>query len=531
MFKRFFQRLVVARRSFALAGLAATLYFVGFVGFDIWPLSFICLVPILWALHPKPGHPPLSLGTAFLISWFFGTVTQFGGFTWIAYMLHHFAHLPWSLAYLGLLLLCALQGILLGLWGLTTHWLVVRRQLNVVWVAPVTMVFFEWCGPAVFPHYLGNSLYRLLPLIQSVDIWGCLGLSGLLTLVSSVVFATLRRQPTARAWLVTLGLWLANAGYGVLRMADVDDTVRHSPRSAKIAVVQANMGIYDKTAKPAEGLRRHRQQSLEVEQQNGGADLIVWPESGYYYGIATGTANLKKAVMGQVSTPLLFGALRRSVNPEQRRYENYNSAFLLDGDGDVLGHYDKNELLVFGEYIPLASTFTFINEWLPHSSMFNAGTEQKPLILNGIKYGIAICYESIMPGYVRKLMRHEPDILVNLTNDAWYGDSREPLIHLVFGAFRAIESRRFLVRSTNTGISAIIDPVGRIGQATETFAIANIPPTKVPALSGRTVYSIVGDWLGTLSLLIILWWERRSVVAILRRRLRRRPGTDTSPAS
>ncbi len=508
MLKTFLQRLITARRAFLLAALSGTLYFIGFVGFDIWPLSFICSVPVLWALLPRAGEKPLGTGMAFLVAWCFGTVTQLGGFTWIAHMLENFAYLPWYWAYLGLFLMSAGQGTLLGAWGAATYWLVVRRGLNVVVVAPITMIFFEWCWPAIFPHYLGYALYRLLPLVQSVDLWGVIGLTGLLTLVSSVVFASLRGHEVSRAWAITIVLWGLNIGYGILRMVDVDDTVHHASRSAKIAVVQANMGIYNKTSQPAEGLRRHRQQSLEVEQQNGGADLIVWPESGYYYGVRTGTKNLKREVMGPVTTPILFGGLRRTVNVRERTSENYNSAFLLDKNGDVRGVYDKNELLVFGEYIPLLDTFSFIKSWLPHSSVFRRGTTQTPLSLHGITYGIAICYESILPNYVRKIMQHEPNILINLTNDAWYGDSREPLIHLVFGAFRAIESRRFLVRATNTGISAIIDPVGRIGQRTQTFAIANIPPTEVMALEGKTIYSALGDWLGYIALACLLFWER-----------------------
>ncbi|MEO0811370.1 MAG: apolipoprotein N-acyltransferase, partial [Myxococcota bacterium] len=138
------------------------------------------------------------------------------------------------------------------------------------------------------------------------------------------------------------------------------------------------------------------------------------------------------------------------------------------------------------------------------------GTHQDPLTLDGVKYGILICYEDVLTDFVRDAMDHEPDVLINITNDAWFGKSREPHIHLALSVFRAVEQRRFLVRSTNTGVSAIIGPGGRIIDPTPVFQTANRVGEVAP-LDGTTVYQRLGHWFPWLCLLTIVFWSREGL--------------------
>lgn len=491
-------------RQHGLAASSGVLYFLGFCGFDQWPLAWVCLVPVLWALDDD------SLGAkgALAIAWTFGFVAHLGAYTWLVGMLRDFGHLPVPLALTAYALLCFAQSFLLAAFGFATHWLTRHRNVSLTWAVPVTMVVAEATVPALFPSYLANSQYRQTAFIQSADVWGLLGLSFLLASASSVVYAWLRSgvrkrgpKPLLASALLVAAL-VGNHLYGRFAIARTTAQEAAAPRRVSVGVVQTNMGIYEKHENPGEGLRRHQQQSLELEQQ--GAKLIVWPESGFNYIIPHGTTNLARQVLGPLTTPLIFGGLRadRDANGKRRVF---NTAFLIDGGGEVLGTYDKTYLLAFGEALPLGDVFPFLYDLSPHTGRFTRGSHVKPLVLDGVRYGVLICYEDILPRFVQDVMDEAPHVLVNLTNDAWFGVSREPVIHLALSVFRSIEHRRWLVRSTNTGVSAFVDPLGRIHEATPIFARANAA-TEVTPLDGRTIYARFGDWVAWVSGLVMLTW-------------------------
>jgi apolipoprotein N-acyltransferase len=474
----------------------------------------------------------LGKARALAFSWAGGFTAHLLGYTWIIGMLRDFGHLPGPLAVLGYALLCLGQSSLFGAWGLVTWVLSQRLRVPLVWTAPVVMVVIEWLYPALFPSYFGNSQYRQLVVIQSVDIWGMLGIGFLLTLSSAVIYQILawlvrgRGQMPLASGITFVVLVVFDIVYGAAALSNIDDTVAVAPKKIRVGMVQTNMGIYDKTQRPSEGLRRHREQSLEVERQ--GAELIIWPESGFYYPIREGTTNVAGQVLGPISTPLIFGGLRVAKGEDGQR-EVWNTAFMTDAGGNILGTYDKTYLLAFGEYLPFGDWFPWLYDLSPNTSKFNRGVHTRPFEYDGVKYGILICYEDILPGFVRKVMQSQPDVLVNITNDAWFGASREPLIHLAMAIFRSIEHRRFMARSTNTGISAFVDPAGRILDETPVFARANTMH-EVAALQGATIYSRVGDLLGWLCLALVLYWFRPKLKTAYRK-LRRLPAQLTEPRS
>jgi apolipoprotein N-acyltransferase len=181
---------------------------------------------------------------------------------------------------------------------------------------------------------------------------------------------------------------------------------------------------------------------------------------------------------------------------------------LTDGSGRILGSYDKTVLVPLGEYIPLGERFPQLYSWSPYVSRFWPGESEEPLQLGRHLISVNICYEDIFPGHIRKLMRggregRLPQAMINLTNDSWYGNSTEPMEHLALASFRSIETRRPLVRVTNTGISAFVDPVGRIASRTGIWT-RELLVDRVPLMSGRTAYLILGDWLPWLCALLSL---------------------------
>lgn len=479
-------------------------YFVGFCGYEQWYLAWVCLAPVLLAL----ADPTLKGREAFAIAWTFGWVTHLGGYPWIVYLLRNFAYLPLPAALLGYMLLCAAQGAQLAVWGWGVNRLLHRFKVPITLAAPVMLVVAEWLYPLLFPSYLSNSQFRQLWFIQTLDVWGPLGLSFILALSSALLAAGVlwvRGQRPFPTWALVAAVMLVggSVAYGAAAIVSADDSALVAERRVKVGVVQANMGIYEKTRQPREGLMRHRNGSIELQRQK--VDVLIWPESAYYYPINNTVENVKHRVLGPLTTPVLFGALRIDESGERPAF--YNSAFLADREGELRGHYDKNRLLAFGEYIPLTETFPWLLKFLPEASNFNRGEHQRPLELDGIRYGVLICYEDVIPEFVREVMQHQPHVLVNLTNDAWFGPGHEPKIHLALAAFRAVESRRYLVRSTNTGISAVIDSAGRILKTTPMNARANLVHD-VPKLEGTTLYTRWGNWVGWLALGGLGWWLR-----------------------
>lgn len=203
----------------------------------------------------------------------------------------------------------------------------------------------------------------------------------------------------------------------------------------------------------------------------------------------------RNAAMRGFRTPLLFGAITQ--DPAAGKPTYYNTALLLDGDGRVLGRYDKNYLLIFGEYLPLSDWFPFLKDWFPEAGDFRPGRTVEVFEWgrpgqDPVRVGVMICYEDIIPAFTRRLHEKQPHFLVNITNDAWFGRTTEPYQHLSLATFRAIENRRFLVRATNTGVSAIVDPVGRILQATS-LDRPEVLVADVARLQGETPYQRYGD--------------------------------------
>ncbi|RYF11995.1 MAG: hypothetical protein EOO40_02200, partial [Deltaproteobacteria bacterium] len=258
----------------ACAAGSGALYALGFCGFDQHLLAWLCLAPLLVALDRHATTPRQALGLA----WLAGLVAHLGVYTWLIYMLRHFAYLPWALSILGYVLLCLAQSVLFAAFG-WLYFVGVRAWGAAGWIwAPVCMVLCEWRVPALFPSYLANSQYRTLQVIQGCELWGVLGLTFLLTLCSAVaagVVAQLRRrapwrwQPVAALALLVCG----NAAFGSWRLRSLQ-AEQDAPdgKQVRVGLVQTNMGIYEKQDNPAEGLARHRQQSVELEAQ--GAQLI-----------------------------------------------------------------------------------------------------------------------------------------------------------------------------------------------------------------------------------------------------------------
>jgi apolipoprotein N-acyltransferase len=492
----------------ALPWIAATaggvLVFLGYAGFDQFYLEWVCLVPVLWAIRDqRPGR-------AFLIGWLAGIVMHVGGFYWAVGMFRQFAGMPWPLAALGLLLLAAANGVLLAAWAWATRLITRETGWNMVWVAPVVWTALEKLWPQIFPNYLGASQYKLSLVTQIADLTGILGVTFLVVYINSTLFAaveqwSLRRRLAVRPLLACAAVLAAVLIYGQIRIRSVD---RQAAAADKLTVglVQTNRGAGDKRQDPDSLLREHQEMSRSLASSRP-LDLIVWPESVLRIETMSREGSLPTALTGDTNIPTLFGAVLQVGESSDAGI--YGSALLMAANGRILGTYDKMVLVPFGEYIPFGETFPALYALAPPAiGRFLPGRIREPLPLGKYLLSVNICYEDIFPGQIRSLMRggierRIPDVLINLTNDSWYGRTTEPVEHLALASFRSIEHRRALVRSTNTGISAFVDPVGRIVTRSGVWTRETLVD-RVAMMQGRTLYALAGDWLGWVCALLSL---------------------------
>ena len=229
------------------------------------------------------------------------------------------------------------------------------------------------------------------------------------------------------------------------------------------------------------------------------------------------TPYFRNAFTASLGIPTIFGAVLYRIDPDRPRY--FNTALASDINGDIKGRYDKQFLLAFGEYLPLGDTFPILYKWSPHSGGFSAGTslEPVPIEIQGTthKVSVLICYEDILPGFTNGVVAHaDPELLLNMTNDAWFGDTNEPWQHLALSKLRAVEHHRYLVRSTNSGVSAVIDPNGGVVEGTLSHPFeTETHDATIHWLHGWTVYEIVGDvpwYLVSLAIVVAAFRRRTS---------------------
>ncbi len=482
--------------AYACAFLSGVLYWLAFAGMDIWPLAFVAWVPLVVALQGQTTR------TATLLGWVAGWTMNVAGFIWLQHMLLEFSGFPAFICFFFVLVVCGYQGGRIALLG----WLYGRASAKGWPATPVFAAAFvasELLFPLLFPWYYAATVHQVPVLTQIADLGGPI-LVGLalvapnLALAELVVARMAGRKPVVETLAVGAASVVLTCLYGVVRIHAVDAAVAAAPSSV-VGVIQANMGLMEKRTSVDEGLRRHLQLSQKVEHE-ANADFVVWSETSAMRAVRDETyrQELRAGVARRIGVPAIFGAVIVKLVADDRAYILYNTAVSAQADGTVTGRYDKQYLLTFGEYLPFGDSFPILYKWSPNSGHFSPGTSLEPLTIDigGTKHAVTtlICYEDVLPRFTNDAVRHaDPELLVNMTNDAWFGDTAEPWEHLALAKFRAIEHRRYLVRGTNSGVSAVVDPVGRVLAKSGTFREEEISAT-IHWMRSHTVYERLGDW-------------------------------------
>ena len=386
-------------------------------------------------------------------------------------------------------------------------------------LVPPVMVACEFVVPQIFPsgQWITQAWHPLV--IQIAELTGPLGVTALLMAVNGALYDLLAATPGARASAVLAAALLAAALiFGVVRMRQIDELVARAPRLA-VGLVQPNVAYTNDGELSREEAVREltalQEQSRRLEKD--GAQLIVWSEGSYPLTLprdfkADFPSDSLAMIRRGITAPLVIGANTIDSAADQP----FNSALLLDQNGRAVGRYDKVRLMAFGEYIPGADLFPGLKDLLPPGiGQFRAGAGPGLMMLRAAgenwRLGPLICYEDLLPGFVQAVGRLHPDVLVNLTSDQWFGADSEPWQHLALSVFSTVELRVALVRSVNSGISALIDPNGRLRAKTYADDPYRHPRAadgllvSVPKMAGgRTLFVTWGNWFAYLCAGMIL---------------------------
>ncbi|MFH1177880.1 MAG: apolipoprotein N-acyltransferase [Acidobacteriota bacterium] len=482
---------VFSRRRLLAAG-AGLAMALALPGPAIWPLVFLVPGLLARALADSRGW------RAFRAGWLAGFVQWAFAVAWVVIVLHRYGHLPLPFALLGWLLMAAIMGLTWGAAGWAGAHLPAAWRL---WALPVFLVAMELLQrlpPWIFPWNPAAALATAAPaLMLPLPVVGAAGLS-LLIYLTGAGLDRLATRDGRKAGIAALAA--AAAIFGLA--AAVAPRFRPSGPAIKVAALQPNVPLEvrwdaDNLASIEEKVWR-----LTDEARRAGAGWIVWPESAVPRLVERDPhyrAGLERWARRHGAW-LLLGSIGLGAAPD----EYYNSVFAVSPGGLAPWRYDKVNLVPFGEYVPLAGRVAALRALVREVGSFTPGRSALPLPGPAGPTGVAICYEVAFPALVAAEVELGATVLTTITNDGWYGDSAAPRQHLALAILRAAETRRYLVRAANTGISAVIDPYGRVVERLEFGREGFIAADVVPG-AGITPAVRFGAWLrGAIGLLAVL---------------------------
>lgn len=449
-----------------------------------------------------------------------GVVYFLGALYWVVGVMTTYGGLPVLAAVPVGVLLAAYLAVYVGVFAVLIGRAVRTFGAAGVWFAPLFWVAAEWVRATLFGGFpwalLGSSQATVLPIVQLASVVGVYGLSALVALVGAAAAAlALSRGRAHRIGVAgTLALVAAVAVGGTLRVAR-GDLVR-TGEVLRVGLVQGNV---DQSVKWDPAYRvpiLNKYIELSRQVLGGGAALVIWPEAAtpFFFNADAVLAEPVRRIAAESRTPFVIGTdeFERGTNGEKDRI--YNAAVLVGPDGRSRASYRKMRLVPFGEYVPFKQALFFVGRLVEAVSDFSPGVEPVVFDVDGRWLSVSICYESVYPWISRAFVERGSQLLVTITNDAWFGRSSAAFQHFDQGALRAVEEGRFVVRAANTGISGAVDPYGRVLAKTRMFEPAAIT-VDVRLLTQRTIYARIGDLVVWVSLaatgLVVVAGRRRKI--------------------
>ncbi len=494
----------VTREAWLLAALSGVLQSLIYPLPNLTFLCWIALAPLLVAIlrgrKTAGGGEPVSPGKGFLLAYIGGVIWSFGTTYWIYHVMHIYGGLngPTSLGVL--VLFCFALGVMWGVFGLLLAVLAngVMRQ-RALFLAPFLWVPLEIVRgfPFDFPwDPLGTVLVNNIPLTRIATATGVYGLSFEIVLVNTAFAAAFLVVPKRRRLVLLAAIVVA----GLLQAGELVEPPRlAADRTARL--VQGNIPILNSEQWTWQyfqnTLRELSQMSVprpgELAPTEPAPDLVVWPESPAPFFVNNPEFRAAVSeVARRANATLVVGSLGLP-NTGQPPSQLYNSAAVIAPSGEWIARYDKIHLVPFGEYVPFKRLLTFAGKLTREVGDFLPGQSRQPLALGSDRMGVFICYEAVYPGEIRQFANNGAQVFVNISDDAWFGQTAAPFQHLNQARMRAIENHRWLVRATDTGITVAIDPFGRVvAQARRNVSTYIDVPYSI--VSATTFYSRHGNW-------------------------------------
>ena len=510
-----------------LAVASSLLLILAFPNFYLTHLAWIAIIPILFAVD---GQSPRK---AFAIFYLTGILFFLGTIYWLIHVT-----LP------GMIAVVLFLGLYFGLFGLmlskvlptTPPGLSARKAgggYRTLFFIPAAWVTMEFLRSTLFGGFgwplLAHSQSVNLPIIQIADMTGAYGVSYIIVLVNAAIFLTIKDMRFARFQkvpylLLAVFILYVSVAYGILRVKNI-----FTGQTIRVAVVQGNIPQHQKwdASRAEEILAKYERLTKDASKEK--PDLIIWPETSVpgYLGRERILSERLRTLASSVATQILAGA------PTEKGAEEayYNSAVLFSGDGRVIDSYDKIHLVPFGEYLPFKSVFSFVENFAPSPiGDFSPGREYKVFkfiierasggkdigwkLIKKVKFSCLICFEDIFPGMAREFVKNGASFLVNITNDAWFGNSSAPYQHAQCSVFRAVENRVNVVRAANTGLSCFIDQRGSISDAVSSngreIFIEGYKARDIILTPTRTFYTSYGDIFAYLCIFYTLYCIMKS---------------------
>jgi apolipoprotein N-acyltransferase len=485
----------------------------------LYYLSWVCLAPLIYAVlrareadaaelladETSSYLAPASVAQAFLLGWVCGTVVYLGSCYWVYSVMHHYGGLSQTVAAVLLLLFSLYIGLHQAVFAALLAWAARSRagySRRALFLAPFLWVAVELLRTYLvgFPwDLLGTTEVANTALSRIATLTGVYGLSFEIVLVNAAFAAAFLVRPPRRRLM--LAATLATAVF--LQLTQYIE-LASLPVDRYALLVQQNLPIRESwPAAEYNDLLRSLDSISNIPPGSTKPNLIVWPESSAPFWlnddrfVSTISAIARRAddfvVAGSIGVRPVIGG----------ENQVYNSATLVNPQGQIAARYDKVHLVPFGEYIPLQRLLSFAQSLTHEVGMFTRGSDRWPLDAGALKLGVFICYESVFPGEVRQFADHGAQVFVNISNDGWFGNSGAPEQHLNMARMRAIENERWLLRATNTGITASIDPFGRVmAQAPVGTRTTLLAPYSLR--DDTTFYTRYGDWFPCLCAIISL---------------------------
>jgi len=499
---------------------------------SIW----FALVPLMFISRT---HTPKR---AFAWAWLAGLLFWCATLSWFPAIIKNGG--PWILVVLGQVALAAWCALFFGLFAYTSAFFWAwagttaspKRILAILLLDPLLWAGTEYLRGQIFTgfawNFLGVSLVNNWSLIQIASVLGVYGVSALVVLINGAItsiamrtlapfIARFNRQPNESLTFVgrvlrsaesflPFTLVFASWYWGMQRISAWHKAELEQPRW-RIAIIQPNIPCYFNNNKDLIRKQRAVFEQLNKDVKVDTPDLTVWPETSVPYLVPTDPAAFSFITRGAEYTgsPILTGVMEAekvpvsSSAPDGIHY--YNSTWLFDKEGNPLGSYRKQHLVPFGEFIPFDKTFTILQKLAPTGITCMPGKDPSLITLlredgDCLRIGALVCFEDTIPELSRKAVQAGANILALVTNDAWFNGSIEPLQHLHQSVFRAVENGVPMIRCANSGVSAIVDPVGRGTFLTANGLVSDFHDSKVFSLSVppkplHSLYTVVGDWL------------------------------------